>query len=207
MTDARALALGRALYPVTDLLGPGPRLVIWLAGCTLHCPGCMTPELWDVRPEQRWPWPRVRAWVERLPAEVRAVTVSGGEPFQQADALAGLLRLLRARGVEDVWVYTGYRYETLREHHPWLSELIDVLIDGPYRADQPTDLIWRGSANQRLHLLTPRARTLHARWVDHRVEQPRLRLVPRPQGPPLVIGIPRAGDWERLRGLTRPGLR
>ena len=31
-------------YPVTSL-GPGRRVVLWVAGCSRRCPGCISPEL------------------------------------------------------------------------------------------------------------------------------------------------------------------
>ncbi len=186
------LNIGLMFYPVYTL-GPGVRLGIWLAGCTLACPGCMTPEFWEARPEHRRSLEDIAAFLDRLPEDVHAVTISGGEPFQQPEGLAALLHLLRARGYDDIWVYTGYTLEWLRRRYASLLSRIDVLIDGPYRQDLPTDLLWRGSANQRMHLLSPRARRRHARWVQARGHRPHLQVVALPRGV-RVIGIPRAGE-------------
>ncbi|HEX3031723.1 MAG TPA: 4Fe-4S cluster-binding domain-containing protein, partial [Bacillota bacterium] len=57
----------------------------------------------------------------------------------------------------DVWAYTGFTMEQLlkmAERNPDIHELlaqIDVLIDGPFLAAQKDlNLVFRGSANQRL---------------------------------------------------------
>lgn len=197
MAEAPVLYLGMLLYPVYAL-GPGERLGIWFAGCSLGCPGCMTPELWSRNPDQAWTPNQVRAWLDHLPTHPRAVTISGGEPFEQPRALAWLLELLRQRGVEDIWVYSGYTLEYLGPRFSELLAQIDVLIDGPYLAHRPTDLIWRGSENQRLHLLSPRAQQEHRRWVNYRTPQPVLQLIPTSRGIQ-VIGVPQGKDWLRLR--------
>ena len=33
----------------TTALGPGTRMVIWFQGCRRRCPGCMSPETWDMQ--------------------------------------------------------------------------------------------------------------------------------------------------------------
>ena len=191
------LYIGRMFYPVRAL-GPGERVGIWFAGCSLGCPGCMTPEFWERHPRFARRPEEVLAWLERVPRHVREVTISGGEPFEQPQALHWLLAVLRERGFDDIWVYSGHILERLQRRHAEVLRLIDVLIDGPYRADQPTDLIWRGSANQRMWLLSEQARTRHRRWVTHRVSRPVLQIVPE-EGRFVVIGVPRAGTWERLQ--------
>lgn len=86
-------------------------------------------------------------------------TFSGGEPFEQADALAAVADRLQSAGVS-VMVYTGFTLGELRASpDPGVAALLaatDILVDGPFVLEQQADLLWRGSANQRVHLLTPR---------------------------------------------------
>jgi len=60
--------------------------------------------------------------------------------------------------------YTGYTLEEVRSssipQHQQLLDQLDILIDGPYVEADSADLLWRGSANQRIHLLTERHRLL-----------------------------------------------
>jgi anaerobic ribonucleoside-triphosphate reductase activating protein len=39
------IGLNRVHFPVTAL-GPGRRIGIWLQGCLIRCPGCMSLDTW-----------------------------------------------------------------------------------------------------------------------------------------------------------------
>ena len=62
-------------------LGPGRRVVLWVRGCSIGCPGCMTPELWaKVQPRP------IEPLAEMLSGALQGhegLTISGGEPFEQ----------------------------------------------------------------------------------------------------------------------------
>ena len=73
--------------------------------------------------------------------QIGGVTFSGGEPFQQAQALARLAQFVRQSGLTVV-AFTGYTVEFL-QHSEAASigarELFaecDLVIDGPYRQEQ-----------------------------------------------------------------------
>jgi anaerobic ribonucleoside-triphosphate reductase activating protein len=75
--------------------------------------------------------------------------------------------------------YTGYRLEELREAGQLaLLERVDLLIDGPYLAAEHADLLWRGSANQRLIALTPRYRSCLPEAPEDRGVGLEFRLLP-----------------------------
>ena len=199
------LHVGRTSGGVTTL-GPGRRFGIWLEGCQRACPGCLATDLWEQRAESRVPVANLWAAVApRLPGH-DGVTISGGEPFLQAEGLLALLRCLAAAPGLDVMVYSGYHLSELRGGVPAVREalgLIDLLVDGPYREDLPNTLLWRGSDNQRLRLLTPRAqryrRFVNARYGPRR----RLQFAAGADGGLRVVGIPERGF---VRGLAA-GLR
>jgi anaerobic ribonucleoside-triphosphate reductase activating protein len=97
-----------------------------------------------------------------LPVEVTGLTLSGGEPMAQAGALAALVDLLRTGRDWSVMAFSGFTLDWLRhrgdlQQHALLDRL-DILVDGPYVAARHADLLWRGSANQRLRFLTARHR-------------------------------------------------
>lgn len=132
--------------------GPGERCVLWLQGCPLHCPGCFNPETHDPNGGTETD---TAALAARIIAAGRDLSVSGGEPFFQAEALRDLLeRLPRERSV---LVFSGYPIAELRADPARAACLpfIDVLICGPYRAELPPDYSrFCSSANQELILLT-----------------------------------------------------
>jgi len=88
------------LYPVTAL-GPGRRIVIWTAGCHRHCDGCANPELWEPRPYQKISPERLADMVSGLmiqkEGQVDGLTITGGEPFEQAQEICLFLDLLEGR--------------------------------------------------------------------------------------------------------------
>ncbi len=87
------------------------------------------------------------------------VTFSGGEPTDQLEALVVLCRRLRKRGFSLV-VFSGRTRAGIAglPGGKELLSLIDVLVDGPYDASRPAVHGLRGSANQRIHLLSSRHR-------------------------------------------------
>jgi anaerobic ribonucleoside-triphosphate reductase activating protein len=182
-------------------LGPGTRVVLWVRGCGIGCPGCMTKELWangQGRP--------IEALVEQMLPHVQAcdgLSISGGEPFDQALELSQLIDSLRAHVDVHVLSYSGYRIERLRRR-PEAKELLsrlDMLMDGPYVQERATEKPWRGSDNQRLHLLSGRAK------APQEGDWRQLQLQPLADGSVRLIGIPRRGDMEKLReALSAKGL-
>ncbi|HEY3377692.1 MAG TPA: 4Fe-4S single cluster domain-containing protein [Armatimonadota bacterium] len=194
-------------FPVEGL-GPGRRIALWVRGCARRCPGCIAPELWHAGT----PRDITQVADELLPFLVQAdgLTISGGEPFEQAESLAALLDLLRAESDIEALIYTGYRREELEARNDACADLLartDLLIDSPFHEAEANTLQWRGSDNQRVHLLTERAQR-HLPAIN----------APMPEARPLqvqmltplrfrIIGIPRRGDLAAYRqALAARGL-
>ena len=180
-------------------VGPGARVLLWVRGCARGCPGCMSADLWA--PGAGVDVTLVAAELEAPLAQLGHLTISGGEPFEQAPALLALLRLLRRRLDFDVLAYSGYTVEELRAMGGAPAELldsIDILVDGPYVEDAPNTLQWRGSDNQRVHALSSRGRSFAAELDLPMPEQRPLSVQQLPSGGLRVFGIPRRGDMERL---------
>lgn len=140
-------------------LGPGLRSVVWVRGCGRRCPGCVAGPILDREgPGERCAPEALAARLLSRPDE-DGVTFSGGEPMEQAEALAEVAARVQAAG-RSVMVYTGHRLEELRRTPGAraLLEATDILVDGPFVEARQADLLWRGSDNQRVHLLTARAR-------------------------------------------------
>ncbi|CAM5621080.1 hypothetical protein SALBM135S_02501 [Streptomyces alboniger] len=210
------LAINRLHYPVT-VLGHGVRAGVWVQGCTLACPGCMSRDTWDTRPETEVDVEAVLAWIHRLPGPLDGVTVSGGEPFQQPGPLAELLDGLRkmASGdgaTRDLLVFSGYAWPRLRDgttHQPALA-LCDAVVAGPYVARRNTGSPLRGSDNQEVVPLTPLGGERYGvqalgRYGEHRLQ------VTTDGDDVRVIGIPHRADLARwqaaseARGVTWEG--
>jgi anaerobic ribonucleoside-triphosphate reductase activating protein len=153
------LALAHKFLCKTPVLGPPQRAVIWVQGCSIGCEGCILPEAWNPADGKQVPVTDVAKWVLSLEA-IEGLTLTGGEPMEQAIALCRLIDLVRRQRNLGVLTYTGHTLEYLRAKSDLgQSELIartDLLIDGPYVRSLHGSLLWRGSTNQRLLNLTSR---------------------------------------------------
>lgn len=200
--------ISRVHHPVT-VLGPGERFGVWFQGCTIGCAGCIAQDTWDADGGTDTTVDEVLAVLaERCPEGVEGLTVSGGEPFEQPEALAALIDGVRAHAVRagtetDVMVYSGMSLERLETEHAGVVARIDVLVPEPYRPGSGPGGVWRGSANQPMLLRTALARD---RFRDLPVEDRSLQ-VHVEDGRVWLIGVPRPGDAERLaRRLRDQGL-
>ncbi|MDC3953857.1 4Fe-4S single cluster domain-containing protein [Polyangium jinanense] len=158
MTDL-LLNLADAVAP-SRANGPGARAVLWAQGCSLQCRGCHNPQTWGPAPRRICTVHAAASWVRSFRG-LRGVTLSGGEPFEQALGFATLCRALRAEGA-DIVAFSGFTREEIegdvRPHARALLAEVDLLIDGRYEAELAARLPLRGSSNQRLHFLTNRIR-------------------------------------------------
>jgi len=167
--------------------GPGERFVLWVQGCPLRCPGCHNPQFQPFRDATWMTVDDVEAKIRSVEG-IEGVTLTGGEPFAQAQALAQLCGRLRGSGLS-VMAYSGFTIEQLRAEVLPLSrkllEQVDLLLDGPYREDLPSERPWRGSGNQRLIALTERYRAHVEEWNV-------------PTGQQFEIHLDAAGGWVIL---------
>ena len=147
-----------ALIPRSRANGPGYRLVLWVQGCTLGCPGCFNPATHAAAPQ--WlvaPEALIEQIVTAAPS-LDGLTVSGGEPLQQSEALLQVLQAVRQRTALSVLLFSGYTLPEIQRLPlgPALLDQVDVLIAGRYVQSRPHGHGLLGSANQTVHLLTAR---------------------------------------------------
>ena len=131
--------------------GPGIRYVLFTQGCPHSCVGCHNPQTHDFAGGKEVTVDTLLADITKNPF-VKAVTLSGGEPFCQPAALAQLAAPLKEKGYH-LMCYTGYTFEQLlqKEDARPLLEQLDLLVDGPFVLDRKNiELKFRGSDNQRV---------------------------------------------------------
>lgn len=190
------IGLNRVHFPVTAL-GPGRRVGIWMQGCSIRCPGCMSLDSWapaETRITVAEILDRISAW---LP-DADGVTISGGEPFDQPQALLALLAGLQTLQCGSILVYSGYSLGILTERHPEMLSLIDVLISEPFDAASAEPVLLRGSSNQRVTCLTGRGVDMWQAALSAGEAAPVIDIVVGDGGELWLAGIPRPGDLDRL---------
>lgn len=138
----------------SDMLnGDGLRVVLWVAGCEHHCPGCQNPETWDEEDGLVYDQAAWQEIEEELKKDyISGITFSGGDPLHtknrgQVIAIAGYIKKMFPG--KTVWVYTGYRWEDVKDI-PGI-EYVDVLVDGRFiQSMADVTYPWAGSTNQRV---------------------------------------------------------
>ena len=145
----------------SHVLGPGCRYIVWTQGCKRHCFGCLTPESQPINGGFEISISDLAADIIQNKS-INGITISGGEPMLQLQALEELLKLVHdIRPELTVIVYTGDTFETIEKDilATNLLKHIDILIDGPYIESLNDGRGIRGSSNQRVipisHRLDP----------------------------------------------------
>ena len=142
----------------TSVLGPYLRSALWVHGCCFSCEGCLAKEM------------NIGLYKEYAPADLselflkvtdtEGITISGGEPFLQSEELATMLDCIKAKRDYGVIIYTGFLKEELEKKNDTgvqrLLQHIDILIDVNYNQELDDGKPYRGSSNQKIHLVTDR---------------------------------------------------
>lgn len=142
------------LYHNSVVDGPGRRSVIQTAGCSILCAGCSNPQAQKRENGRLVP---ISSVIDELLAhrdDHDGVTILGGEPFDQPEAVAELVSRLKHLEMHIV-VYSGYTIEQLIQRKlpaiDYILTHIDLLIDGPFISEMRDGSgEYRGSSNQRI---------------------------------------------------------
>jgi len=173
--------------------------VIWVQGCPFACRNCIVPESWDAEGGEQVSVAELVRWVLEQP-DIKGLTLSGGEPMAQAAALTRLIREATAHRDLGVVCYTGYTYEHLCGHgtaeQKEFLQHIDLLIDGVYLEQRHADLLWRGSANQRLICLSERYRELVTRQTAETDSSAGIEFFRNAEGAVAFAGVPKQAGFR-----------
>jgi anaerobic ribonucleoside-triphosphate reductase activating protein len=143
----------------SEVNGPGERLVIWSQGCTKGCFRCFNPETWKF--SSKWMVSSEDLVARVVSSNPDGITLTGGDPLEQPEALLKFLRLLHDnKSGEDlradflpkgIICFTGFVIEELSGAALECLEYIDLLIDGRYVEQLRYTSGLAGSSNQRFH--------------------------------------------------------
>ena len=131
--------------------GPGIRLVVFTQGCKHNCKDCHNNHTHDFGGGYDISTDEVINLIKANPL-LDGVTLSGGDPFEQAIACNNLAIEVKELGL-NVITYTGYTFEQIikNEEHMKLLLNTDILIDGKFEVShKDLTLPFRGSKNQRI---------------------------------------------------------
>jgi len=138
--------------------GPGLRSVLWLQGCTLHCPGCFNPHTHPHDGGSLHSIDDLLGLILAQTGQVEGITISGGEPLQQAGPLAALLIAVKKASSLSILLFTGYTWKEA-SHIPEAETILkntDVILTGRYQERHRVASSLLGSSNKAVLFLTDR---------------------------------------------------
>lgn len=127
--------------------GPEIRSVLFLQGCRKNCPGCHNA---TINQHGEGQWFSVITLAEKICQTClnKKLTISGGEPLEQQEALLALLHLLKQDNFE-ICLYTGWDLQDVPES---IIQNIDYLKTGHFEEHlQNANLQYMGSSNQKMY--------------------------------------------------------
>jgi anaerobic ribonucleoside-triphosphate reductase activating protein len=144
---------------------------------------------------------QVLQWCARFASGADGVTITGGEPLDQVAPLEEFVQGLKeSEALEhlDVLLYSGYSLGEAKLRSPLVFDIVDASITEPFVSSQMTDLVWRGSGNQVLTMLTDRGRQLFGPFVNKRAKEPEIQLSIA-SGTVWSVGIPRGKTMPNFK--------
>ena len=144
------------LRPFDSNNGIGIGTTIFFSGCRFHCPNCFNKEAQDFNYGNIYTKEVENKFMEYvLDDNVKGISILGGEPLMQTtdDSLLNLLKRIKKESNKEIWMWTGFVYETaiLDEKRKEILDYIDVLVDGQFvESKKVLNLKFRGSTNQRI---------------------------------------------------------
>ena len=126
----------------------GVRDVIFVQGCGRRCKGCHNSQTWDYGGGEHKFTAEI---MEELSSSSNDITISGGEPLDQIEALIILLDAIKRSTKKKVWLYTGNTVDITKPTYQLLSHYVECIVDGAYVEElRDPELRFRGSSNQRI---------------------------------------------------------
>ncbi len=115
----------------SNVNGPGDRFVVWTQGCSLRCKGCFNPNTHDIMTGYNVDINELANTIN-CTVDIRGITLTGGEPLMQVDAISKLLSLINKN--LDILLFSGYSFDEIRKdsRNLILLKKIDAALLGRY---------------------------------------------------------------------------
>lgn len=133
--------------------GLGIGNVLWVSGCSHHCPQCHNPQTWDKNAGEEFTEEVLDNLLDKLKRPfIKRLTLSGGDPLflGNRDEITNVVRKVKKNFPNiKIWCYTGYLWEEVKDLP--CMDYIDVLVDGEFKINlKDITLPFCGSSNQRV---------------------------------------------------------
>lgn len=139
--------------------GTGVRTSLFVSGCRIHCKGCFNKQAWDFQYGKEFTQEVIDRILTSIDIEYcSGLTILGGEPLDpnNLSEVENIIDQFREKfgynnPEKTIWIYTGYKYESLSDDQRRVAGKCDTVVDGPFEMDKAdVTLKFRGSSNQRI---------------------------------------------------------
>jgi len=142
-------------YKETIVDGVGLRYSLYFAGCSHACPGCHNEYSWNPKHGNVLTYEKLEEITKEINENtlLDGITISGGDPLFNPVDMLKVLKFLKKNTKKNIWLYTGYTLEQVREDELRRKclEYVDVLVDGRFVKElYDPNLKFKGSSNQRI---------------------------------------------------------
>ena len=145
MVSKDNIYVARIVYS-TSTDGVGLRNSLYVSGCHIHCEDCHNKAWWNKEAGTQQTVDDVFA---QLNCDQFNISILGGEPLEQYDAVLTLCKKIKSETNKTIWLWSGYTLDYIQKKYAEILKYIDVLVDGPYiKSLAKSNLQWRGSTNQ-----------------------------------------------------------
>ena len=111
--------------------------VLWVSGCSHHCPPCHNPQTWDKNAGKEFTREVLDNLLDKLKRPyIKRLTLSGGDPLflGNRDEITNVVRKVKKNFPNiKIWCYTGYLWEDVKDLP--CMDFIDVLVDGEFKVE------------------------------------------------------------------------
>lgn len=133
--------------------GLGCRVTLWVSGCIHHCKGCHNSETWDFNSGRAFTDEDKTKLFEILDKPyIKGLTLSGGDPLCSYNDILNLVKEVKEKfPTKDIWLFSGFTMDEIKNNYNEILQYIDVIVDGKYVKElKDTSLKFRGSSNQNI---------------------------------------------------------
>lgn len=156
-------------------LGPSfegeSRKPLWLQGCPLRCPKCISPEWRDFNGGVEYSvarlLPNLFPNLELTPYS--GISMSGGEPLEQPQAVVDILKVLKyLKPTFHSIIFTGKELAEIQNipQYNELAKVVNIMVTGPYIEGLNNGFGLRGSSNQTVFT------SLAGKFIERNLLQP-----------------------------------
>lgn len=132
--------------------GVGIGTCLFVSGCEFNCKGCFNKKAQNFNNGKEFD---AEEFLLTIPKTDDRLSILGGEPlhpFNLSTVLYLCSRYKQNRPDNKIWLWTGYKLDTLPARvKELLLNHVDYIIDGQYESEKPTHKPFRGSDNQILY--------------------------------------------------------